>query len=185
MAKALFLDRDGVVNQEVGYLWKPEQVRFLPEIFDLCRAAQAAGYLIIIITNQAGIARGFYSEQDFHGLMEWMKAEFLREGVSLTAYYYCPHHPEHGIGQYRVNCPDRKPLPGMLLRASRDLDIDLKRSVLVGDRRTDILAGDAAGLGTLILFEETGSKRAEKEGCKAPIPRRVQHLNDIRGFLSP
>jgi D-glycero-D-manno-heptose 1,7-bisphosphate phosphatase len=157
LVPALFLDRDGVVNREVGYLSKPEQVEFLPGIFKLCRSAQAMGYKIIIITNQAGIARGLYSEADFHFLMHWMIEQFANEQIHLDGYYYCPHHPEHGIGRYRVDCPDRKPQPGMLLQASREHGIDLSQSLLIGDRCSDITAGAAAGVGKLILLEGTES----------------------------
>lgn len=152
-ARALFLDRDGVVNEEIGYLSRPEQVRFMPGVFDLCRKAQALGYRLIVVTNQAGIARGFYTEEDFHALMRWMTAEFAREGARLDRVYFCPHHPEHGVGAYRKECPDRKPNPGMLRRAAKDFSLDLAQSVLIGDRCSDIAAGDAAGIGTLLLLE--------------------------------
>lgn len=152
LVPALFLDRDGVVNREVGYLSKPEQVEFVPGIFDLCRSAQAMGHKLIIVTNQAGIARELYSEADFHSLMRWMTKQFANAQIQLTGYYYCPHHPEHGVGQYRMDCPDRKPQPGMLLQAAREHGIDLSRSLLVGDRCSDIYAGAAAGVGKLVLL---------------------------------
>ncbi len=151
--RALFLDRDGVINEEINYLHRPEQVRFLPGIFSLSRHAQALGYKLIVVTNQAGIARGYYTEEDFHALTRWMEAAFAREGVQLDRTYFCPHHPEHGVGAYRHECPDRKPNPGMLLHASRDFSLDLARSVFIGDRCTDMAAGQAAGVGTLLLLE--------------------------------
>ena len=138
---ALFLDRDGVVNREIGYLYRPDQVEFTPGVFDLCRHAQALGYALIIITNQSGIARQLYSETDFHSLMNWMTEEFLRQNVRVDGYYFCPHHPEYGVGPYRTECEDRKPQPGMILKASAEYNIDLKQSVLVGDRCSDIQAG--------------------------------------------
>ena len=95
--RALFLDRDGVVNEEVGYLHRAEEVRFVDGIFSLCLTAAALGYRLIVVTNQAGIARGFYSEEDFEVLMEFMRGELLAEGVTLDAVYYCPFHPEHGV----------------------------------------------------------------------------------------
>jgi D-glycero-D-manno-heptose 1,7-bisphosphate phosphatase len=152
-SRALFLDRDGVINEEIHYLHKPEQVRFLPGIFTLCRQAQALGYRLIVVTNQAGIARGYYAEEDFHALTRWMEAAFAHEGVQLDRTYFCPHHPEHGVGVYRRECPDRKPNPGMLLRAAQDFSLDLARSILIGDRCTDLAAGQAAGVGTLLLLE--------------------------------
>ncbi|HUZ04329.1 MAG TPA: HAD family hydrolase [Acidobacteriaceae bacterium] len=151
--RALFLDRDGVVNEEIGYLSRADQVRFVAGIFDLCRRAQALGYCLIVVTNQAGIARGFYTEEDFHALTHWMEAEFAREGVRLDRTYFCPHHPEHGVGQYRRDCPDRKPNPGMLLHAAREFQLDLAQSIFIGDRCTDMAAGEAAGVGTLLLLD--------------------------------
>ncbi len=176
---ALFLDRDGVVNREVGYLYKPQQVEFTAGIFDLCRVAQKLGYKLIVITNQAGIAREFYTEADLHSLMQWMTAEFEREQIHLDGYYYCPHHPEHGIGRYRQDCPDRKPQPGMLFRAARDHDIDLSQSLLVGDRCTDIEAGAAAGVGRLVLLEGTESGK-----CSSDLSYgRVRALAEVGDLL--
>lgn len=146
LQRALFLDRDGVVNEEVGYLYRAEEVRWVEGIAPLCRTAQALGYRLIVVTNQSGIARGMYSEADFHTLMDWMRAELGREQVSLDAVYFCPFHPEHGVGEYRREHEDRKPGPGMLLRAAREHGLDLSRSVLVGDRCSDLAAANAAGL---------------------------------------
>ena len=177
--RALFLDRDGVVNEEIGYLSQPEQVRFVPGIFDLCRKAQALGYRLIIVTNQAGIARGYYTEEDFHALMQWMRAEFAREGVALDQYYFCPHHPEHGVGAYRKECPDRKPNPGMLLRAAGEFDLDLVQCIFVGDRCSDMAAGRAAGVGTLVMVEGV-----EPGPCTQPEDfLRVCGLQAVLGLL--
>src|ERR1700761_8858535 len=115
--RALFLDRDGVVNVEVGYLHRIEDVQFVPGIVSLCQTAMKLGYRLVVVTNQAGIARGFYTEDDFFTLMEWMRAELRREGVEFDAVYHCPYHPEHGVGQYRREHEDRKPGIGMLRRA--------------------------------------------------------------------
>lgn len=154
---ALFLDRDGVVNREIGYLYKPEQVDFTKGIFELCRYAQARSYKLIIITNQAGIARQLYSEADFHSLMWWMTREFLSAHIRLDGYYFCPHHPEHGVGPYRKECEDRKPQPGMILQAAKDHGINLSQSILVGDRCSDLQAGAAAGVAKLVLLCGTES----------------------------
>lgn len=176
---ALFLDRDGVVNREVGYIFKPEQVEFMPGIFELCRSAQGMSYKLIIITNQAGIARGLYSEDDLHILMCWMVEQFAHEHVRLDGYYYCPHHPEHGIGEYRKDCPDRKPQAGMLLRAAREHKIDLSQSLLVGDKYSDIQAGAAAGVGKLFLLD--GTESAE---CGLGINHiAIQKLDEVTAFL--
>ena len=177
--RALFLDRDGVVNEEIGYLSRPEQVRFVDGIFDLCRRAQQHHFRLIIVTNQSGIARGLYSEEDFNALTEWMTAEFAREGVRLDRTYYCPHHPDHGVGAYRKECIDRKPGPGMLLQAAKDFDLDLEQSIFVGDRCTDMAAGVAAGVGTLLLVGniEAGPCAEEQR------VRRIANVSAVSEFL--
>jgi D-glycero-D-manno-heptose 1,7-bisphosphate phosphatase len=153
--RALFLDRDGVINHEVGYLHRVEEVRFVDGIFSLCRTAAALGYRLIVVTNQAGIARGFYSEADFDLLMAWMKDAFHAEGVELDAVYHCPFHPEHGIGKYKQEHEDRKPGTGMLRRGVREFGVELQASVMVGDRCTDIAAANAAGLRQAFLIRGT------------------------------
>lgn len=154
-ARALFLDRDGVVNEEVGYLHRAEDVRFVEGIFSLCRTAVGLGYRLIVVTNQAGIARGYYTEADFERLMVWMRAALRAEGVELDAVYFCPFHPEHGVGEYRREHEDRKPGPGMLLRGAREFGVSLAESVLVGDRCSDIGAANAAGLRQAFLVRGT------------------------------
>jgi D-glycero-D-manno-heptose 1,7-bisphosphate phosphatase len=153
--RALFLDRDGVVNHEVGYLHRVEDVRFVEGIFSLCRTAAGLGYRLIVVTNQAGIARGFYSEADFETLMVWMRDALRAEGVELDAVYYCPFHPEHGIGDYKREHEDRKPGTGMLRRGMREFGVELRQSVMVGDRCSDIAAANAAGLRQAFLISGT------------------------------
>lgn len=140
MNKALFLDRDGVINVEVDYACTPEQIEFLPGIFDMCRTAYVQGYKLIIVTNQSGIGRGYYTEEQFHSLMQWMLAVFEREGCPITAYYHCPHAPDEG-------CVCRKPKPGMILQAAKDYALDLSLCIFIGDRQSDMDAGKAAGVG--------------------------------------
>jgi D-glycero-D-manno-heptose 1,7-bisphosphate phosphatase len=149
-----------VVNEEVGYLHRAEGVRFVDGIFSLCRTAAELGYRLIVVTNQAGIARGYYSEADFEALMEFMRGELRSEGVELDAVYYCPFHPEHGVGRYRQEHEDRKPGTGMLLRGAREFGVELSESVLVGDRCSDVGAANAAGLRQAFLMSGT-----EAEGC--------------------
>ena len=174
---ALFLDRDGVVNDEVGYLYRAGDVRFVEGIFSLCRTAQSLGYRLVIVTNQSGIARGLYSTGQFEELMGWMRAEFARERVRLDAVYHCPYHPEHGVGEFRREHEDRKPSPGMLLRAARDYALDLARSVLVGDRCSDIAAANAAGLRQAFLL--AGTEPGLCPGRHHPI----QHLDEAERWL--
>ena len=148
---AIFLDRDGVINQERDYVHKIDEFHFVDGVFDACREMSKAGYRLIIITNQAGIARGYYTEDEFHHLTKWMLDEFRRHGVEIDDVYYCPHHPVHGVGKYRRDCDCRKPAPGMILRAAKEHSLDLRRSVLVGDKVSDIEAGRAAGIGCCLL----------------------------------
>ena len=166
--KALILDRDGVVNREKGYLYRAAEVEFLPGVWELCREARDKGYVIVIVTNQSGIARGFYSEDDLRALMEWMGERFVEQGVEMAAYYYCPHHPE-GTGEYKKECWERKPAPGMLLRAAEELHLDLGRSVMVGDRCSDVRAAHGAGVGRMFLLTgtEEGTCQGEYEAVDA------------------
>jgi D-glycero-D-manno-heptose 1,7-bisphosphate phosphatase len=156
--RALFLDRDGVINHEVGYLHRAEDVRFVDGIFSLCRVAAKLGYRLIVVTNQAGIARGYYTEADFEVLMVWMRAAFQAEGVELDAVYHCPFHPVDGVGEYKRDHEDRKPGTGMLRRGVREFGIALSDSVMVGDRCSDMAAANAAGLRQAFLMAgaETG-----------------------------
>ena len=144
---ALFLDRDGVINVEKNYVHRVEDFEFLDGIFDLCRAATERNMPIVVVTNQAGIGRGYYSEAQFQTLTEWMKSQFEEAGAPISAVYFCPDHPKHGVGSYRKESFDRKPNPGMLFRARDDLGLDLSRSILIGDKASDITAAKAAGVG--------------------------------------
>jgi D-glycero-D-manno-heptose 1,7-bisphosphate phosphatase len=155
LRRALFLDRDGVINEEIGYLFRTEEVRFVPGIVSLCQTARQLGYRIIVVTNQAGIARGYYTEDDFQRLMQWMQTELAREGVGFDAVYHCPFHPEHGLGEYRREHEDRKPGTGMLRRGAREFGVSLETSVMVGDRCTDVAAANAAGLRQAFLIGGT------------------------------
>lgn len=149
---ALFLDRDGVINIDHGYVHKKEDFTFFEGIFDICLTAKRLGYLIFVITNQAGIGRGYYTERDFLKLTEWMCGVFYNKGIVIDKVYFCPSHPEHGIGRYRVDSIYRKPRPGMIFQAAEEFRLDLSKSVLVGDKETDIQAGIAAGVGYNLLF---------------------------------
>lgn len=161
--RALFLDRDGVINEEIGYLIHTRDVRFVSGLFPLLRTAMELGYRLVVVTNQSGIARGLYTEADFHALMRWIGDELARERIFLDGIYFCPFHPEHGQGDYRREHPDRKPGPGMLLRAATDLGLELRESLLVGDRCSDIAAANAAGLRQAFLLQGT-----ELRSCPGP-----------------
>jgi len=167
MHKALFLDRDGVINHEAGYLHRIEDVRWVDGIFPLAATAVRLGYKLVVVTNQSGIARGLYTEEDFAALMSWMRSEFAARQTPLDAVYYSPYHPHHGIGDYKREHEDRKPGPGMILRAAKDLDLDLTQSIMVGDRCSDVAAANAAGLRQAFLI--AGTEPAPCPGTYQPI----------------
>ncbi len=173
---ALFLDRDGVINVDHGYVHRVEDFDFIPGIFDLVRAAQCLGYKVIVVTNQAGIGRGYYTEAQFHVLTQWMQRRFEERGATIDAVYFCPFHPEHGIGGYRKESPFRKPNPGMLLLAAQDWDLNLNQCVLLGDKMSDIEAAIAAGVKRRFLYRSP-------DVCRDALP--VQDLAEVtQHFLS-
>lgn len=147
---ALFLDRDGVVNVDRAYVHRIDEFEFMPGIFELVRTGIELGLVPVVVTNQAGIGRGYYTEADFDALTRWMCERFAQNGAPIERVYHCPTHPVHGIGRYRVDSPWRKPGPGMLLAARDELGIALARSALVGDKASDIEAGRAAGVPLLL-----------------------------------
>ena len=154
MNKGLFMDRDGVINIDYGYVHKTKDFEFIDGVFEFTLEAIKKKYLIFIITNQAGIGRGFYSINDFNKLTDWMNKKFLDNGVLINKVYFSPYHPIEGKGDYRKDHISRKPRPGMIEQAKKEFDIDLSKSVLIGDKLTDIEAGDNAGIPTKILLTE-------------------------------
>ena len=137
MNKAVFLDRDGTINVEKNYLYKIEDFEFLPGVIEGLKLLQDAGYLLIIITNQSGIARGYYTEEDFNRLNNWMLNQLAEYGINITKVYYCPHLPDATVKEYRIDCECRKPKLGMYYQAIRDYDIDLGQSYAIGDKIRD------------------------------------------------
>lgn len=148
--KAVFLDRDGVINVDHGYVHRPEDFEFVEGVFEACRDFQDKGYLLIVVTNQSGIARGMYSEQDFQKLTAWMLTRFGDEGVDISHVYHCPHHPDFGPEGAR-NCQCRKPRPGMILAGLADYDLDPEQCMFIGDTKSDMQAAHAANIGRKIL----------------------------------
>ncbi|RDV26026.1 D-glycero-beta-D-manno-heptose 1,7-bisphosphate 7-phosphatase [Alteromonas aestuariivivens] len=153
--KALFLDRDGIVNEDRGYVGNIKDFAFTDGIFECVRRYQNSGYVPVIVTNQSGIGRGFYSEVQFRELCDWMNGQFELQGVGPLAVYYCPHHPHDAMGEYRRDCHCRKPRPGMLLTAAKELKLNLAESVMVGDSWRDMQAADAAGVKKLIWVNQS------------------------------
>ncbi len=158
--KALFLDRDGVINEDTGYVHKIEDFKFQVGIFDVCRAFADKGYAIIVVSNQSGVARGYFDEETLKKLDCWMKDQFHRQGIGILATYYCPYHVK-GQGKYKKESEDRKPNPGMLLKAKAEFNLDLSKSVLIGDKVSDIEAGKRAGVGTKIFVKSKYAKAAD------------------------
>ena len=157
MNKALFLDRDGVINIEENYLYKIEDFTFIDGIFELVKYYENMGYKIFVVTNQSGIARGYYSQEDFLLLTSWMIDTFHKNSITISKVYFCPHHPS-----ISGECSCRKPNPGMLLEASEEFNIDMSRSIMIGDKERDIEAGINAGVLETYLFDETRMARKSK-----------------------
>lgn len=148
MRKALFLDRDGVINHDFHHVYKITDIKFVDGIFDVCKYFIDKDYIIIIITNQAGIARGKYNENDLQVLMKWIINEFKHKGIIISKYYYCPHHPE-----FNIDCNCRKPKNGMIEKAIREFNIDRSQSIFIGDKITDIEAASKSKINLKIQIE--------------------------------
>ena len=144
--KIVFLDRDGVINKEVGYLYKIEDFDFISGVFEACLYFQLLGYQIIIVTNQSGIGRGYYNENDFHQITEWMLEQFRKNNIEILDVFFCPHTPDS-------ICDCRKPKPGMFNQANNKHDIDMKNSWMIGDKEADIKAANAAGIQHTVLVK--------------------------------
>jgi len=171
LKKAVFLDRDGTINEESEYLYKIEDCRFLPGVKEAVKLLNEAGYLVVVVTNQSGVARGYYSESDLEKLHQHMAKEFADSGARIDAWYYCPHHPDFHAESAICDC--RKPLPGMLLVAADELGIDLCSSWMVGDKSADMEAGLAAGCRSILVRTGYGAVEA------ASAPAGVIAFDDL------
>jgi D-glycero-D-manno-heptose 1,7-bisphosphate phosphatase len=163
---AVFLDRDGVINVDHGYVSTPEQFEFVDGVFEACQHFLKQGYKLVVVTNQSGIARGYYSPEQFEALTQWMCQEFAAHGVHITAVYHCPHHPTKGQAPYVQDCHCRKPAPGMFLQAIADHGIDPAQSIMVGDKGADMQAAAAAGVGHKVLVQ-SGQPFSSQEAALA------------------
>ncbi len=168
--KAIFLDRDGIINEDTEYPYKPEHIQFKDGIFAFCRSAAQKGYLLVVITNQAGIAKGIYTEQDVQFLHKWMDNKFREQGIAIAGFYYCPYHKDGVIEKYRKDSELRKPKPGMVLQAIKDLNIDITQSKMIGDKESDRIALD--GLQSIIVKSRYLQKNYD-----------VVNLQDIESML--
>jgi D-glycero-D-manno-heptose 1,7-bisphosphate phosphatase len=163
--RAIFLDRDGVINIDHGYVHSVDNFDFIDGIFDLVRAAHAKNLKVVVVTNQAGIGRGFYSVQQFHQLTSWMCKEFINAGAPIDKVYFSPFHPTEGLDEYKKDDFSRKPNPGMILQAQQELGLNLANSMLIGDKARDIQAGISAGLGLNILFTQEQLQESAPHQC--------------------
>ncbi|BBA53153.1 D-glycero-beta-D-manno-heptose 1,7-bisphosphate 7-phosphatase [Fusobacterium varium] len=164
MKKAILLDRDGTINVEKDYLHKVEDFEFEKNVVEALKIFSSLGYTMAVVTNQSGIARGYYTEDDLKKLNEYIKKELEKHGVIIEKFYYCPHHPENGIGKYKIDCICRKPNTGMLDEAIKEFNIDRTSSFMVGDTIADIDAGSRAGLTPVLVKTGHGMETLQKIG---------------------
>ena len=174
MKRALFLDRDGVLNVDTGYIGDPTRLVLVASVVPLLQRAMALGYALIIVTNQSGVARGYFSEADYAAVTERLRQMFKAHDVEFAGIYHCPHHPD-GVGPLAVRCDCRKPLPGLIIRAARDLDVDLRNSIMIGDKQSDIDAAVAAGVGRHFLIEPST--------CKGSLAKPSSPFSKLALFL--
>ena len=169
--KAVFLDRDGVINKEKNYLYQKKDFEFIDGVFEACRYFQKIGYQLIVVTNQSGIARSYYQKEDFYKLTKWMLKQFENQGIKILDVFFCPHGPES-------TCNCRKPNPGMLLEAKEKHKIDMKNSWMIGDKEADVGAANAAGIKNTILVK-TGHDIDETNSNAKFILKSIKNTLDI------
>jgi D-glycero-D-manno-heptose 1,7-bisphosphate phosphatase len=172
--RAIFIDRDGTLNEEVGYITKIAQFRLFDFAAESIKLINDAGWHAVIITNQAGIARGEYTEEFLAQLHTQMESSLLRQGARLDAIYYCPHHPDFGVPPYRQDCECRKPKPGLIEKAAKDLYLDLRECYVIGDRNRDVETGHAAGSRSVMVM--TGYGREEYSNKHTTWQRQPDHV---------
>jgi D-glycero-D-manno-heptose 1,7-bisphosphate phosphatase len=182
---ALFLDRDGVINCDKGYVGRIEDFEYLPGIFELARfAASELAWPVVVVSNQSGIGRGYFDEAAYCALTDWMCERFRAERAPLARVYHCPYHPTEGIGAYRADHPWRKPKPGMILQAAADLSLDLSRSALVGDKIEDMEAAAAAGVPLRIRID-AGAERPLVGSPPHHVVRNLAEALSVLGANAP
>jgi D-glycero-D-manno-heptose 1,7-bisphosphate phosphatase len=173
---AVFIDRDGTLTEEVGYVNHPSRLRLLPQSGAAVRRLNQAGIAVVVVTNQAGIARGYFSPEVLAAVNAALVSQLKDEGAHLDGVYVCPHHPTEGEAPYRLVCDCRKPKPGLLLRAASDLELDLGRSTLVGDKGSDLVAARAVGACAVLVL--TGYGLGEWEYRRSALPVQPDHVAD-------
>ena len=168
MKRAVFLDRDGTINIEKEYLYQASDFEFIPGAPEAISLLNRAGIMVVVVTNQSGVARGYYTEEDVEKLHHHIASELEHNEAHVDAWLYCPHHPT-GRGSYALPCTCRKPLPGMLLEAARRYGIDLEQSTMIGDKRADIEAGLAAGCHTILVRTGYGADEEQYIGTHTVV----------------
>lgn len=179
MNKAVFLDRDGTINVDHGYVHQIDDFQFIDGVIEAMLALKKKGYLLVLVTNQSGIARGYFTEEQFLRLTEWFDWSLADRGVDFDGIYYCPHHTD-GVGEYKEDCDCRKPKAGMFLQAIKELNIDPTQSIMVGDKLEDLLAAEKAGVGTKILVRTGKTVTPEAE---AKADNVLDSLADLPNLL--
>ncbi len=184
MNRVVFLDRDGVINKEVDHLHKVRDLRLLPGAARAIAKLNRSGFLIVVISNQAAVAKGMLTEEGLDEINAELLRRLARRGAKIDAIYHCLHHPEATVKKYRVKCDCRKPSPGMIIEAAKSLNIDLKKSFFIGDTTSDILAGERAGLTTILV--QTGYAGRDKKHEVKPdvtvknLPEAVKYISRLR-----
>ena len=181
MNKAVFLDKDGTIIEDVGYIQSPSQIKFIDGSIEAIKKLNQAGYKVVIISNQSGIARGMVTENAIHHVDKTLHKHILNGGAHLDGIYFCPHHPEHGLHPYKKSCECRKPHPGLIKKAEHDLKIDLSMSFMIGDKATDIEAGQKAGVKTVLVL--TGRGPEEKSKIKEKPDHIANKLSDAIDWI--
>ena len=176
LRQAAFLDRDGVINVDRGYVHRRADFEFIDGVFDAAIKLRKKGYALFVITNQSGIGRGLYTEEQFLALDSWMREQFAQHGSVIEATYYCPHHPIDAIDQFRRACDCRKPAPGMLLRAAKEHALDLAQSVMLGDTIADLQAAKSAGLPRRVLLGKNAVAKPEEPPVPGLVSARFRSL---------
>lgn len=177
MNKAIFLDRDGTINVEKHYLYKIEDFEFLPGVVDALKTLQKAGYLLIIITNQSGIGRGYYTEADFQNLNDWMISTLKQQGVMIADVYFCPHLPDAEVESYRKECSCRKPKLGMYQQAILDYNIQIGHSYAIGDKIRDCAICESTPCKGFLIGDNEKSEVINE--VKAGKIERVRYAKDL------
>ena len=183
LRRAASLDRDGVINVDRGYVHTRGDFQFIEGVFDAAAKLSNKGYALFVITNQSGIGRGWYTEEQFVQLDTWMREQFAQRGAAIEATYYCPHHPTDATGPFRRECDCRKPAPGMLLRAATEHGLDLRQSSVFGDTLADLQAAQAAGVPLRVLLGKNAQATPEEPASSGLASARFRSLNEAASAL--